>query len=336
MPLTILIPTYNPGPSFTECLAAVERQTLLQRDFIELIVVDNNSRSEKHAFIYEQLCAIRHPRIRRRLIIERRQGAGFARLAGVVLASYEVIGCLDDDNIPAENWAQSGLNILSHCEHIGAVGGLLTPPVYAPNIIFANFAAGSYALRDGPVDRCFIYETYVGKTPPTAGCMIKKSAYLSATGGRPGILTGLTKRFPITGEDTEMFIRMEQNGWQIWHTPELCCEHRVAPQRFSALSHKRLIRGIGLTATFIRLVRYRSYVRWLITLVPHMVLDCYRAAHEAYKLVGVDGSNHFARARFWLRLYRAASPLVGGFYWLRNRAFLIASRSKMATEIVIS
>lgn len=315
---SVVIPTCNPGDALVECVAAVYAQKPAGDGSIELIVVDNNSSADKHNYIRHVMALFHSPRIKQRLLVEQAQGAGHSRSRGIHEARAEFVGCLDDDNVVAPEWLIAGLDSL-RCNHrIAAVTGLLLPPPWAPTESTFATCQEPFALRTAPTDRCFRYDTNRGHAPPSAGCVVRRSAVVSTILECPPLLLGLSRDFPLTSEDTELFMRLGQRGWEVWHNPGMVCTHSIAPERFTSARVRKLMRGIGLAHSPLRLVRTKSVLPWLLTMPLIMLRDLLQLVRETFALAR-DGGDAFRQAHAWRLFYAVQSPIRGNFHVIRSR-----------------
>lgn len=90
LPLSVIVPAYNPGEGLLQTLDALHDQSLVA----EVIVVDDGSSTDFPDF------ALRFPQVRR-LRLARNQGRAMARNAGAQVACGEHLVFLDCDRLPA-------------------------------------------------------------------------------------------------------------------------------------------------------------------------------------------------------------------------------------------
>ena len=100
---TVVIPTYNGSKRLPLVLDKLSSQINIEELSWEVIVVDNNSQDETEKVIREYQKNW-YQEISLRYFTEEKEGAGFARKKAVQVANSPLIGFLDDDNIPGENW----------------------------------------------------------------------------------------------------------------------------------------------------------------------------------------------------------------------------------------
>lgn len=96
--LSIIIPTRNRATLLKNCLQHLVGQ-VDQRD--EVLVVDNNSQDNTRQVVlsFQKKMPIRY-------LFEPRKGASFARNSGISKAEGKILGFLDDDMVPNQNWVR--------------------------------------------------------------------------------------------------------------------------------------------------------------------------------------------------------------------------------------
>ncbi len=100
---TVAIPTYNGAERLPKLLDKLRSQLDTESLQWEIIVVDNNSTDHTAQVIKNYQQDWNSP-YELTYILEEKQGAAFARHRAIQVATSELIGFLDDDNLPKENW----------------------------------------------------------------------------------------------------------------------------------------------------------------------------------------------------------------------------------------
>lgn len=106
--VTVIIPTYNVEKYINDCLESVLLQTY--KNF-EIIIVDNNS-TDSTVTICKMYLSLYPETIK--LIFERKQGAGYARNAGLRISKGEWIQFLDADDLLMPQKLETQLNFAKH------------------------------------------------------------------------------------------------------------------------------------------------------------------------------------------------------------------------------
>src|SRR6185503_19644585 len=89
--VSVVIPTYNRKAQLVECLAALERQTVLPQEF-EVVIVDDGSTDGTEAALRERTFPFQLQYHR-----QSNQGPGTARNFGIAVAQGELVLFIGDD-----------------------------------------------------------------------------------------------------------------------------------------------------------------------------------------------------------------------------------------------
>ncbi|NET21381.1 MAG: glycosyltransferase family 2 protein, partial [Okeania sp. SIO1H5] len=169
---TIAIPTYNGAERLPLVLDKLLAQIGVEGLSWEIIVVDNNSTDNTKKIIsrYQENWSDKIPL---KYCYEAQQGAGFARKKAVEIASSPLIGFLDDDNIPAENWVAAAYEFAQKYPKAGAYAsqihgdfsGELPPDFDRIKSFFAITERGEQPL---------LYQPAIKVIPPSAGLVVRR------------------------------------------------------------------------------------------------------------------------------------------------------------------
>jgi glycosyltransferase involved in cell wall biosynthesis len=253
---TIVIPTYNGAKRLPEVLNRLRSQIEVEHISWEIIVIDNNSNDDTEEVVrkYQMDWPQAYPL---KYCFELRQGAAFARLRAVREAKSELIGFLDDDNIPAVDWVAKAYAFAIEHPKAGAYGSRIygdfeaTPP--------ENFfrIAAFLALTDrGSRER--IYDPGKKILPPSAGLTIRKHAWLDNV-PNPPILSGRVPGSMLTGEDLEAISHIQQAGWEVWYNPAMQIHHKIPRRRLEREYLIPFFRGVGLGRHVTRMLGVKSW-----------------------------------------------------------------------------
>src|SRR5271157_928118 len=113
--VSVVIPCFNHGEFLPE---AVESVTALQRDDVELIVVDDGSDDERTRKEMDAL-----PAQAIKVIRQENKGLAAARNAGIAISKGEYVLPLDADNRLHPGYIEHGVRILDSNPHVGVVYG---------------------------------------------------------------------------------------------------------------------------------------------------------------------------------------------------------------------
>ncbi|MEO0870260.1 MAG: glycosyltransferase, partial [Cyanobacteria bacterium J06642_11] len=100
---TIAICTYNGAQRLPAVFEHLKQQLGTQGIRWEILVIDNNSSDATADVVnqYQQNWPTESPL---HYLFEKRQGAAYARQLAMKTARSELVGFLDDDNLPNEHW----------------------------------------------------------------------------------------------------------------------------------------------------------------------------------------------------------------------------------------
>jgi glycosyltransferase involved in cell wall biosynthesis len=238
---TVAIPTYNGEHRLPEVLERLKMQTDIEHLSWEIIVVDNNSQDQTAKIVKAYQTSFPYPI---RYCLEPQQGAAFARKRAVREARSELIGFLDDDNLPTPNWVAKAYTFAQHHPTVGAYGSQIhgefevAPPENFRRLLpfLAITERGSKPLRYEPCNKVL---------PPSAGLVVRRQVWLNNVPHHT-ILSGRTQGNMLTGEDLEAIAYIQQAGWEIWYNPDMEIAHKIPPWRLERDYLISLFRGIGL------------------------------------------------------------------------------------------
>ena len=124
MQVSIIIPAHNPRPNYlSRVLAALRSQSLPYSQW-ELMLVDNASEPE----LAPRWDLSWHPNARH--IRENELGSTAARRRGMTEAAGDLIVCVDDDNVLAEDYLSEALRISQEWPILGTWGSGTVIPEY--------------------------------------------------------------------------------------------------------------------------------------------------------------------------------------------------------------
>ena len=150
MAFTVAIPTFNGAKRLPLVLDRLRDQQGIENIEWEIIIVDNKSTDETKSVVesyQKQFSGLL------RYYLEEKQGAGFARKLAIREAKNDLVGFLDDDNIPALNWITEALKFAENHPKAGAIGSQIH---------------GEYEIEPPPDFKriaCFLAITELGDQP---------------------------------------------------------------------------------------------------------------------------------------------------------------------------
>jgi glycosyltransferase involved in cell wall biosynthesis len=278
--LTIAIPTYNGEKRLPPVLEKLRSQTGTEGIAWEVLVVDNNS-SDGTATIVEQFRQAWPAEVPLRYLVEQQQGAAFARQRAVRESKAELVGFLDDDNIPERDWALQAVRFARVYPQAGAYGsqihgifeGELPPNFEQIKPFFAITQRGNQPLP---------YPPYRNLLPPSAGLVVRRQAWMEYV-PKQSILSGRVPGSMVTGEDLETLSYIHrQSAWEIWYNPHMQITHKIPPHRLQAKYLMPFMRGIGLSRYITRLVGINPMLKPL-AVAAYWVNDLRKMFVHAFK-----------------------------------------------------
>lgn len=197
----------------------------------EIVVVDNGSTDDTPAVAAEagkkSSCIVRH-------VFESRAGVAFARNRGVKEARGEWIAFFDDDQLADGRWLIE-LLAMARSKNSRCVGGAVD----------LKLPAG-FERELSPVCRMLLGET-VGMdaprqynaniTPGTGNLMIHRSVFEE--------VGTFNEELNVRGEDTDLFLRIFNRGFESWYSPTALVHHVIPPER---LNREYLCKLAGIMA----------------------------------------------------------------------------------------
>jgi glycosyltransferase involved in cell wall biosynthesis len=246
---TVAIPTYNGESRLPKMLESLREQINLEHLNLEILVIDNNSQdaTAKIVFEYQNNWPISG---QLKYYLETQQGAAFARMRAVKEAQSELVGLLDDDNLPASDWVAAAYNFGKQHPKAGAYASQIhgefevTPPAN-----FERIAAFFGITEKG--DIATLYEPDKLKLPPGAGLVIRKQAWCATVPQTP-FLKGRIGKSLVGGEDLEPLLYLHKAGWEIWYNPKMETYHQIPNWRLEKKYLVPLSLGVGLNSYCLR------------------------------------------------------------------------------------
>lgn len=241
--ITVAIPTYNGAGRIGLVLEHLKAQVKATNLRWEVLVVDNNSQDNIVEVIkkYQSKWSSEIPL---RYCFELRQGAAFARQKAIKEADSELIGFLDDDNLPEENWLSEAVSFSQNHPEAGAFSGRIYGQYESPPPEGFEKIKAFLAIRDhGPKIKEFEPENL--NLPPGASLVVRKKAWTENVPKKPN-LTGKIPGLFIQGDDYEPLIHIYQGNWKILYNPELKTHHQIPASRFEKQYLTKLSKGCGL------------------------------------------------------------------------------------------
>ncbi|MFN6566349.1 hormogonium polysaccharide biosynthesis glycosyltransferase HpsE [Dendronalium sp. ChiSLP03b] len=284
---TVAIPTYNGINRLPKVLECLRSQKDLENLKWEIIVVDNNS-TDDTAKLVQEYQASYSEHLPLRYCFEPEQGLAFARSRAVKEAQGEFVGFLDDDNLPASNWVIAAYKFGQEHPKVGAyssqIHGLfeVEPSQHLKQILF-------YLAINERGSQAHLYEPRKKGFPPGAGLVVRRQVWQENV-PRHLFLIGRVGSSMLPGEDSEALFYIHKAGWEIWYNPAMEMEHIIPSWRLERNYLISLMRGIGLSRYYLRLLLLKNWQKpfaFLIYLVNDLRKLVLYFIHY-HKLIKID------------------------------------------------
>lgn len=253
--ITVAICTYNGANRIKQVLDRLHSQVNSKDISWEIVVVDNNSTDDIKQVI-DGYRKTHFSTTTLRYLFEPEQGAAFARLRAVQEANGHLVGFLDDDTLPDENWLVNAYEFAQTHPDVGAYGGQIHGEFETePSPEFKRVAIFLAIVERGSTPH-----PYTRVLPPSAGLVVRRQAWLESVPKRP-FLTGRTAHSMLASEDIEAIAHIQKAGWEIWYNPTMQIYHQIPAWRLERAYLISLVRGIGLAKHHIRMIRLDVWQR---------------------------------------------------------------------------
>jgi glycosyltransferase involved in cell wall biosynthesis len=306
--LTVTIVTYNGGDRLPLVLEKLRSQINTEGVNWDILIVDNNSNNYTKTVIQSyQNQAFPVPI---KYIFEPQQGAGFARKRAIQATNAPLIGFLDDDNLPADNWVVSAYKFAQEYPKAGAYGSQIHGDYdIEPPANFERIKAFLAITERG--DQPLLYNPKSRFLPPSAGLVVRRQAWLENV-PETCILTGRVAGTMLTSEDLEVLSYLQQSSWEIWYNPQMKVWHKIAAHRLTREYLIPHLGGIGLSRYVTRTVGVKPILKPLLVLA-YLFNDCRKLSSHILKY-GIHPDTVATAERELLR-----KSLISPFYFgLKN------------------
>ncbi|HEY9622235.1 MAG TPA: hormogonium polysaccharide biosynthesis glycosyltransferase HpsE [Crinalium sp.] len=255
---TVAIPTYNGEHRLPDVLDRLKAQVNTEPFSWDVLVVDNNSSDGTADVVqrYQPDWPQVHPL---RYVREFRQGAAFARQRAIEETDAELIGFLDDDNIPDLNWVSVAHAFGRSHPQVGAFGSQIHGDFeVSPPKNFKKIAL-FLAIVERGTKPC-LYEPKKKILPPGAGLVVRRQAWVENVPTQL-VLNNAGKEAGLASEDLEVLLHIQNAGWEIWYNPDMQVHHKIPGWRLEKEYLLSLFRCVGLSSHHIRMMRVKAWQR---------------------------------------------------------------------------
>lgn len=280
---SVAICTYNGAERLPEVLDQLLHQVGTEDIQWEVLVVNNNS-SDHTAAVVSEYAAVWRKDCELRYVFEAEQGLAYARNRAILEArSSDLIGFLDDDNLPAENWVAEAYRFGQERPQVGAYGGIIHAKLDEPPPPYFNQIKLLLAVYDrGQEPLCYHRSAKPRKVPVGAGLVIRASAWKEYVPQKLRLRGRDEKGKSMLGtcEDLEAMYYLQNSQWEIWHNPKMELWHHIPSRRLEKEYLLKIARTTGMVNKPLRLARLSPWQRPLMPLLTPLYL-----LSDSYKVV---------------------------------------------------
>jgi glycosyltransferase involved in cell wall biosynthesis len=243
MQISVIIPTHNRSKILQECLQAIFRQDLEEKDY-EVIVVDDGSSDNTSATVKN--VKISHKNLH--YIRQENRGQGIARNTGVSRAKGQVVLFIGDDIIATPKFLSEHLRMhLRHTSENEAVLGFTTWHPKLTKTPYMQWVTNGSTIFGRFGGHQFAYEKLKGRTEADYNFFYTSNVSLKRS---------LVERFPFDPsfsgygwEDIELGYRLHRRvGLKLFYNPQAVAYHDHAMTEESMAAR---MRNIGSSAWII-------------------------------------------------------------------------------------
>jgi hypothetical protein len=155
-------------------------------------------------------------------------------------AHYAILLFVDDDNILGPGWITTLLPLYARLPQVGAAGCKKEPLFMGRKPAWFDSVAGIYACKKPLPESGHLPR---GETMPGAGLSFRTALVRSlVNAGIPFFLEDRKNTMLTRGQDSELCLRAQLTGWNLWYENSIMLEHCFLPSRLTwdyALAAKR-------------------------------------------------------------------------------------------------
>lgn len=233
--VSVVVCTYNRVEILKGAIESLCSQTA-DSSLYEIIVVDNNSTDDTQKVVERFGNVHYYP--------ETRQGLSHARNRGWQVAQGKYVAYIDDDAKAERNWLENVILFIKRCPDVVAFGGPYKGFSMIKKPEWYKESYGSWTL--GEEERPIKPDEWINGTN-----MIFKRSLLEELGGFD-VKLGMTGTRILYGEETNLLIKIRQNGHSIFYVPNIIVKHLIADYKLNLkwMFKSRFNNGVSALETF--------------------------------------------------------------------------------------
>ncbi|GAB4525023.1 MAG: glycosyltransferase family A protein [Pleurocapsa sp.] len=207
--VTVIIPIYNGEKDLPDLIQCLYKQTY-DRNFVEYLLVDNNSRDRTADILTKAVQEAAEKRICLHHLSEKKiQSSYAARNLGIRRSQYNILAFTDADCRPQADWLA---NLIQ--PFVNPKVGIVVGEVVA---LTGNSLLEKYAAKNHLMSQKFLLKHPFGAYGQTANIAIRKQAFIDA---------GLFRPHLTTGGDADICWRIQKAKWELKYAPDAVIKHR--------------------------------------------------------------------------------------------------------------
>lgn len=286
--ISVIIPTFNRAGYLIDTLTSIIDNEISPETF-ELIIVDNNSQDSTPATVSDFIK--KNPKYFIFHIIEKNQGASFARNRGIKESMASVLLFLDDDEIADSKLIQQWISFFNlYPDAIGGGGQISVQfedprPSWMSHFLMPLLGEHKISTR---------IKKYSASQFPFAGNM----AYRKTVFDQFGILkTDLGRKGNelLAGEEKEFYMRVRKHTDLIYHVPAAKVIHRVDQPRMTPEFIKKQALGLGQTI-YLMLKKESTFFK-----VKKLGSELFKSAATLPLFLGYTLSFNYSKAKMLMK-----------------------------------
>lgn len=244
--ISIVICTYNGVSKLEPTLQSIFSLQIEESINWELVIIDNAS-TDNTAQFCEKMIQDYGFIAQSRVILESKVGCNHARRRGIDEAKYKWLLFCDDDNHVFPDYITNAWSILKSNPLVGAIGGQgiavfeETKPEWFDRYS-SSFAIGPQATKEGKINsnRAELY---------SAGTFFRKEVLMHYFDSNFNcLLVGRKGKEIYGGEDVELCLLLQLQGYEIWYSSQLKFYHYMPKARMTWTYYLQLKGGIVSTS----------------------------------------------------------------------------------------
>jgi len=307
MDVTVAICTYNGADAMPEVLDHLHAQEEVDDIQWEVIVVDNNSTDDTHEVVqaYQDTWGREAPL---RYAFEKRQGKSYALQTAVEKAEGTWVALLDDDTLPAPDWIAAIHRFGEKHPHAGVFGGQIHGQFDADLPKSFGLVKPLFAPNETDEEVCYSAGDQLELAASGSGLVVRKEAWEESVPD-----AGLERKGPTgkgrgtLGEEYEIQWRCYQNGWEVWHNPDMHLDHKIPAERLEEEYLKDFFKAIGLSRHHTRMMRFKPWQRPFATMA-YWGADVLKLIRLGWRYRTKVFTDRFVRGRVRMILYIFVAP----------------------------